>query len=182
MVFFVGCNKEEKELKKLQIESEKVKIDIQKLEKDKLIQSYKKQYKIAESEMKLIAYFLESYITDWGKLPDEDSLEMMSYNKKIVPFYIKNIPLVDPWGNKYELHKVPNTQDEYIISSSGSDGEFKGLDQPTDKEWDIGSDIIWKNGLFILGLSKDERENRERNKKEIEKSLNEISGQLERNN
>jgi len=165
MVCFVGCNSKNKELEKLQIENEKTKLEIQKLEKERLLQTFKRQYKIAEMDIQSIGWFIESYITDWSKLPDESSLEMMSFNKKIVPFYIKNIPIYDPWGNKYVFQKVPNTKDEYIIYSLGSDGMFKGLDQSTDNEWEIGTDIIWKNGEFTLGLTKLTKEEIEKKQK-----------------
>jgi hypothetical protein len=150
---FLGCNNEDKELKKLQIENEKEKTEIQKLEKEKLLQSFKQQYKLAESEMYSIGLFIESHITDWSKTPEEDSLERMSMNEEY-KLYIKKIPLIDPWGNKYVFSKIPEKIDEYILYSSGSDGIFKGLDQPTDQLWDIGSDIIFKNGEFTVGLTK----------------------------
>jgi hypothetical protein len=157
LMCFSGCNSKNNELEKQQLENEKVKAEIQKLEKVKLLQTFKDKYKLAEAELKSIVYFFEMYITDNGELPKEDSLTLMSFNEDY-EYYLKKIPLFDPWGNEYVFKRIPNKKDEYVVYSSGSDGVFSGIDQPTDKEWDVGTDIIYKNGELIVGLSKKEKQ------------------------
>ena len=157
LVFFLGCNKKEKELKALQIENEKSKAETQQLETERLLQQIKDEYRLAEQEIKSIAKFFDAYITDNDALPADSSLEEMSLNKDYVPFYVKAIPVYDPWDNKYQFLRSADEDKGYFIFSSGSDGIFNGLDQYLDGKWEIGTDIIWKNNEFVLGLSKAEK-------------------------
>jgi len=102
-------------------------------------------------DMKSLGTALEVYTLDNDIVPQVEKLEDLNA-PFFVPFYIKEVPLKDAWGNNYLfVHGLIGTssQDTYSIASSGSDGRFEGFNQTgiyTDLNY---KDIIFSNGKFI---------------------------------
>jgi len=63
---------------------------------------------------------INSYITDNSYAPDTESINELA--SILSPFYMKKVPLLDPWGNKYGYHKVDS--DRYFVISFGPDKLF----------------------------------------------------------
>ena len=158
LVVFVGCTSKNSELKKIRFENDKLQAENQKLEKDVLVLQTYKMYNIATCEIEELANALIAYETDYGTLPDIQSLTELSLSKEFVPFYIKKVPVKDPWGKPYGyLFKKDERRDVIFITiySGGSDGIFDGLDQSRDQVWKPGIDIIYFYGDFEIGATKD---------------------------
>jgi len=151
LILFISCNSKNKELEKLKIENEKMKGEIQQMEKDKLTAEYRKMFLLAMSDIKLIGSAIESFTTDWSKPPAVKSLKDLAFDPKFVPFYIKKLPYLDPWGNEY-FYKYSMNGDygTYWVGCAGSDGVFNGFDQIGQPALQPGIDIVYSNGLFKL--------------------------------
>lgn len=78
----------------------------------------------------------------------------MDLKSKLEPFYIKKLPVKDPWGNDYLYVYGGKHGDEYSIGSAGRDGVFKGWHQsgtfPMDQIENFNNDIIFSNGKFTF--------------------------------
>lgn len=149
---FVGCNQKGKEVEKLKAENEQLKGQIQAAEKVQTEDNLREKYLIALQDIKSLGGFIESYVTDWSKPPIHNSFKEMSLDSKIVPFYIKQIPVLDPWGNEYHYKRSDEGEyGIYWIGCSGSDGIFNGFDQIGKPSLQDGIDIVYSNGEFKLG-------------------------------
>jgi len=98
--------------------------------------------------LKTLGLAIEGYLVDNAKSPQAGSpAELQTL---LAPFYIKELPLKDAWGNDL-LYKKTGT-DGYLIASPGKDGVFKGWDQKG--EYPAGQfdeDIIFYAGIFVYG-------------------------------
>jgi hypothetical protein len=147
----ISCNSKSKELEKMKNENDKLKGEVQKMEKDKSDVEYRKKYVVAMNEVKTIGFAIESYVTDWSKPPVHASIREMAADTKFVPFYIKQMPVTDPWGNEYHYkYSAEGEYGTYWVGCGGSDGIFNGFDQIGHPELQPNIDIIFSNGEFKL--------------------------------
>jgi hypothetical protein len=114
-------------------------------------------------DMSHIGMALYCYIDDLNQAPKAKSVKELA--KILQPFYIKNLPLSDAWGNEF-LYKV-DTGDpgKYWVASPGSDGKFKGFDQEGTwklEEGEKGQDIILTNGGFTYKPDLEEKKKKKK--------------------
>lgn len=105
-----------------------------------------------------IATACVDYVTDNSEAPDQGNQNGPlsagnSFVTSLVPMYVKNCPLYDEWGNAFLVYSgmaaagvygIPGgnvSEDDFVIVSLGSDGDFEGW---VFEEDDPG------NGLFSL--------------------------------
>lgn len=108
--------------------------------------------KVTMSDIRTLSVAIESYIVDSGVAPFASDMDELS--KKLSPFYIKNTPLKDGWGNKFLYkHGTGEKSSFYSIASPGKDGIFEGWEQSgyykIISKNDFNKDIILSNGEFI---------------------------------
>lgn len=96
-------------------------------------------------DIKSISVALAAYSADNGEVPPGNSLEEI--NDKLSPFYIKNLPLKDGWGNNIMYVAGGENKTDYALASAGKDGVFMGWQQTQPTQSD---DIILKNGYWVL--------------------------------
>lgn len=118
------------------LEKESIRTRIKTIVKEK-----KDSFITAMKDLKSIGIAVESFMTDNYYAPDDIS------SKYLTTFYIKRLPVVDPWGNKYLYKKVD--KENYCIASAGSDGIFEGFDQKGKYINTEGKDIIFSNGTYV---------------------------------
>jgi len=100
------------------------------------------QYKKAVSEVRLLAYAIESYFVDYMKYPEKLS--------DLYPVFLQDKIEADPWGNHY-YYKFGNSDQEYWIGCAGSDEKFLGFDQEGLYSELEGKDIIFSTGWLVFG-------------------------------
>ena len=100
------------------------------------------QYKKAVSEVRLLAYAIESYFVDYMKYPEKLS--------DLYPVFLQDKIEADPWGNHY-YSKFGNSDQEYWIGCAGSDETFLGFDQEGLYSELEGKDIIFSTGWLVFG-------------------------------
>ena len=115
ILFLCGCNPERKELENLKAENGKLQNEIRRLENEvkrlKAANSesgYEDKYRRAMADIRAIGNALEAYIADNTKPPRGNSLMELAYNPDFVPFYIKTVPCIDPWGKEYSYKASPD--------------------------------------------------------------------------
>ncbi len=158
ILFLCGCNPERKELEKLKVENGKLQNEIRRLENEvkrlKAANSeseYEDKYRRAMADIRAIGNALEAYIMDHTKLPRGNSLMELAYNPDFVPFYIKAVPYIDPWGKEYSYKtSLDGEHGTYWIACSGSDDVFNGYGQEGRPELQPGMDIVFVDGDFIF--------------------------------
>lgn len=155
--------------------------------REKLIEEYqellgisKESLELAEKDrqfktlkdISLVSAVLSDYVTDYGIAPKQaGQYERKSeFEKLLSPFYIKNLPFKDAWGNGFYVYtgKTCNgiydgikdcTEKDYIVISFGRDGKKENWKyNPKDPEvgiYELTSDkdfdkdfVIW-NGKLI---------------------------------
>lgn len=110
--------------------------------------------KAAMGDLKSVSIAVQSYIVDHEKAPPGKTTGDLE--KLLVPFYIKHLPLKDPWGNDY-LYRLGTGDDKtgFALACAGKDGVFDGWDQRgvyivTTLEG-FNNDIIIVDGKFVYG-------------------------------
>lgn len=110
------------------------------------------------ADMRSIGTAVESFAIDEDLYPEQsrDLLPVSLIVHSLQPLYIKELPLLDPWGEPF-LYWCNGT--EYIIVSTGEDGRFDrnyrlgpGLGKAGDFSGAFsvkGTDIIFSNGQFV---------------------------------
>jgi hypothetical protein len=101
---------------------------------------------------------VESFIVDMGQAPQAKGdirllLNAMILNDEgfvtktisLVPFWLKNLPEKDGWGNALKYFTVKGDRKSYSVVSAGSDGVIGTED-----------DLYFKNGHIYEGIYKDE--------------------------
>lgn len=93
-----------------------------------------KKIKSAMLDITTIATALVDYLTDRGTLPSQNgAIEINSLLiSSLTPFYVKELPIKDPWGNNYLVYCgkserknygiMRDNADDFLIISLGSDG------------------------------------------------------------
>lgn len=111
----------------------------------------KGKQKVTMGDMKALGTAVESYMTDWGFVPQVDSAEKLNA-PWFTPFYIKTVPVKDAFGYTF-LYQAK--QDLYSIGSGGRDGKFNGFEQSgvyiVTSIDGFSNDIIFSNGMFTYG-------------------------------
>jgi len=120
----------------------------------------------------LVNTVLSDYVTDYGVPPEQAGTydRQGDFHKALSPFYIKNLPLEDGWGNAFYVYtgKACNgiydgikgcTEKDYIIISFGRDGKKENWNySPKDPEAglyelksdkDHDKDLVMWNGKWI---------------------------------
>jgi hypothetical protein len=121
------------------------------------IQNLSEQNKCEQTEkmMKAISVALEAYATDWSSYP---SCSFDSMKAILTPFYIKDLPLIDAWGNRwiYELFYDKNqpSWQRFRLISLGSD---RMLSYTPTEETSTGDDIVIVDSAFIKRCSQERR-------------------------
>jgi len=113
--------------------------------------------KVTETMIRLrnIATAIEEYRLDNGSPPKaKDIYELKRILEGNNGFYIQNMPTEDAWGNPfhYEYDK-----EHYTICSYGKDGvrgSENGLYPLATKLQDINRDICYKDGMLVIGPSR----------------------------
>ena len=104
-------------------------------------QSGQEKVKVTMTDMKSVGGAIEAYLTDEYKAPEAASIDDMA--KSMIPFYAKELPTTDAWGNKFHYkHGTGDAQEKYWIASSGPDGKFENFQK-------TGDDIVYSEGNFL---------------------------------
>jgi len=143
----LGCTSKDN-TKALEKENAELKIKIAKLEKEiigtrlkTIARERRERYIKAVKDINYIGSAVESFITDNYYAPDDIT------SKYLTAFYIRKLPVIDPWGNKYLYKKVGKVN--YFIASAGSDGIFEGFDQKGKYINTEDKVIIFSNGKYV---------------------------------
>ncbi|MBD3351573.1 MAG: hypothetical protein GF364_08805 [Candidatus Lokiarchaeota archaeon] len=116
--------------------------------------------KSALKDIIIITTGLVDYITDTGMTPKQNGAidKNSEFYEALVPFYLKELPIKDPWGNNYLVYcglackgnyGIPESflsSDDFLVISYGSDG--------TRDSWKYDSTNP-KNGLFSVNSEND---------------------------
>ena len=118
-----------------------------------------------------ISMALADFITDNGYAPKQEGIysETNDFYYSLSPFYIKELPLKDPWGNNYRVYCGLSgngiygisgcISDDFIVASYGRDGERETweFDAPSPEAGifivrdsdDFDKDLVMWNGSWI---------------------------------
>jgi general secretion pathway protein G len=112
----------------------------------------KGKQKATMGDLKSIGTAVQAYVVDKGKAPQGSSLAEI--RSQLEPFYIKQLPLKDAWGNDFFYRSGP-TEADFAIASAGKDGVFKGWNQRgfylVTSINQFANDIIFESGQFTFG-------------------------------
>jgi hypothetical protein len=138
-----------------------------------LIKSFSQaeKQKTAMIDIRVISIALAVYVTDNGEVPTQDGIYSKdgSFYYSLSPFYVKELPIKDPWGNNYRVYcgKVCNRHygiseamaDDFVVVSYGRNGEREMWEfDPSNPEAglfvigdasDFDKDLIMWNGIWI---------------------------------
>jgi len=69
-----------------------------------------------------IATALADYITDRGAVPQQNGAcdENFEFYRTLAPYYIRNLPVYDGWGNSYRVYCGEACNGKYGISGCGA--------------------------------------------------------------
>jgi hypothetical protein len=78
---------------------------------------------ISMKEITVVSTALADYITDFGIAPKQDGTydENIQFYKALAPFYVRNVPVYDGWGNAYRVYCGEACNGKYGIFGCGSD-------------------------------------------------------------
>lgn len=136
-----------------------------------LIAAQKAKVKATRKDINTIAIALVSYVTDNAKTPVQNgSFEGNNeFFRTLIPFYAKQIPVKDQWGNNFLVYcgEACNGQyglsgckeDEFLVVSLGKDGLKENWDYDPNNPGagfysssslkDLNNDLINYNGNWI---------------------------------
>ena len=106
----------------------------------------------------IISTALADFVTDNGSAPKQDGIydERSDFYIALCPFYLKELPIKDPWGNNYRVYCGKACNGKYGITNSGID-DFVVCSYGLD-----GEKEVWEfdpanpeAGLFIVEESSD---------------------------
>lgn len=141
------------------------------IQEDPEMAAQKKKQIMTMKEIVTITTALADYVTDFGIAPEQDGTyaENTEFCRALAPFYIRNLPIYDAWGNNYIVYcrEARNgkygisgcTSDDIVVISYGRDGkkedwefvpynpgaglyELEALD-------DFDKDIVMWNGSWV---------------------------------
>ena len=105
------------------------------LARDDQIAQFKQQLIKSMKDVVMIAIGLADYITDNGIAPTQDGTYKVGngFYNKLSPFYVKKLPVKDPWGGTYLVYcglaangkyGIKNCQeDDFVVVCLGRDGK-----------------------------------------------------------
>lgn len=113
---------------------------------------FKGKQKTIMLDLRDIGMAIEHYMSDTHHAPKANSIKEL---KKIIePYYIKTVPLRDPWGHEYHYKVDKDNPRSYWIASGGSDGKLAGFEQLgvyiVYTIQDFAFDIIFSNRKFTF--------------------------------
>lgn len=93
------------------------------IQEDPEITELKRKQMFSMKDIGTIATALADYVTDNGVLPEQDGLydENFEFIKALSPYYVRNLPLHDGWGNPYRVYCGEACNGKYGISGCGPD-------------------------------------------------------------
>jgi type II secretion system protein G len=117
---------------------------------------HKGKQKATMGDMKTIGTAIESYITDIFMAPGGGGISYIAgLNAYLVPFYIKQLPIVDGWGGelRYQSSATVPGQELYSVISYGRDQQFTGIDIGSNGYiisfmGAFNNDLCFSNGTF----------------------------------
>jgi|GEM_PF-2281487 len=79
--------------------------------------------RISMKEITVVCTALADYITDFGIAPKQDGTydENLELCKALAPFYVRNLPVYDGWGNAYRVYCGEACNGKYGIFGCGLD-------------------------------------------------------------
>jgi len=79
--------------------------------------------RISMKEVTVVCTALADYITDHGIAPRQDGAydENFEFFRALAPFYVRNLPVYDGWGNAYRVYCGEACNGKYGISGCGID-------------------------------------------------------------
>ncbi len=105
------------------------------IQEDPKMAKQKEKQIMTMKEIVALTTALADYVTDNGIAPEQDGTydENTEFCKALAPFYIRNLPIYDAWGNNYIVYcrEACNgkygisgcTSDEFVVISYGRDGK-----------------------------------------------------------
>ncbi len=133
--------------------------------------SQPEKQKTAMIDITVISIAVTDFVTDNGIAPKQEGIysEDSDFYYALSPFYVKELPIKDPWGNNYRVYcsSAGNgiygisgcVSDDFIIASYGKDGEkdiweFNAMDPEgglfvVKDVSDFDKDLIMWNGSWI---------------------------------
>ena len=122
-------------------------------------------------EISTITTAIADFVTDNGAVPAQDGTYSKddSFYDSLSPFYLKEFPTKDPWGNSYRVYcgKAGDGNygisglagDDFVVVSYGRDGERESWEfDPSNPEGgifvaedasDLDKDLVMWNGSWI---------------------------------
>jgi len=120
--------------------------------------SQPEKQKIAMIDMATVSTAIADYITDNGVAPtsaaDLDTGDAIII--ELSPFYIKELPIKDPWGNNYRIYCGKSVVGNYGVTNAGYD-DFMVISYGRDGEeetWEFNS-ADPNAGLFVIDTADD---------------------------
>lgn len=112
----------------------------------------------AMKDIAVISRAIADYIVDNGVAPKQDGIynENSKFYKHLSPFYVRILPVKDPWGNNYLVYIGTAGNGKYEITGCGSkDYVVVSYGQDREKEkWEFDATNS-EAGLFIIKSKKD---------------------------
>lgn len=138
----------------------------------------KENLKATMKSIGMISGAIADYVVDNGIAPSQEGfiIENSSFYNALCPFYIKSLPIMDSWGNKFMVYCGETVNghygiseaksDDFLVVSYGRDGKQElweiNLDDTKaglyaiDDIDDYNKDIVSWNGAWIRGPRKEE--------------------------
>lgn len=120
--------------------------------------SQSEKIKIAMIDITVISTAIVDYVTDNGIAPKQDDIydEDSEFYMGLSPFYVKELPVKDPWGNNYRVYCRTAGNGKYGITDCGND-DFVVVSYGRD-----GEEEIWEfdamnpeGGIFVVNTADD---------------------------
>lgn len=120
--------------------------------------SQSEKQKAAMIDVMTISTAIADYVTDNGIAPKQNGIydEDSEFCNSLSPFYIKELPIKDPWGNNYRVYCGTSVKGNYGVEHAGYD-DFMVVCLGRD-----GKEEIWEYnsgdpnaGLFIVSSPED---------------------------
>ncbi len=118
-----------------------------------LIALQKGKQKATVGDLKTIGGAVETYITDWSFVPQNNAFLTTVGPSYFCPFYIKVVPARDGWGHQWQYAYAAGS-DAYSVGSSGRDTTYSAaapLLYDVTAISDFNSDIVYSAGAFVIG-------------------------------
>jgi len=128
-----------------------------------LISLQKSRQKSAMGDMRTIAIGIESYITDNTFVPQVPTGVVGNLTQPFfVPFHIKVLPTIDPWGNEFRWESRNDHSENYSIICYGRNqvgggpmgAPLSGVFYDTTRLPDFNNDIVYSSGSFTFAPRK----------------------------